>query len=279
MDITKCFLEAAASGDAAALAALLADQPDLLGIEGENGAGDALILAASGGRLDVVELLVECANAHSVCLAGERVWQSASPNREAILALLRSAPAITALLKGAGLPYERRDNFTMTELRIDDTRSPAPMTAYAGADEAVSIASVPAVLATLRGRLAQMPSVQVARRSADFASYRLRDATVSSLYESGFVFDMIYGFEVDAKRQKDPSQSGINVAPLWGATYASSHFRGPYSQLGYAHALLREMIARTGLTDVAREIREVFVYREAPESDANIVAVKIAIDV
>jgi hypothetical protein len=53
--------------------------------------------------------------------------------------------------------------------------------------------------------------------------------------------------------------------------------KGPLTQLGFAHYSLRLAIEQLGLPDPAREIREIYHYYEAPESDGNITELQIAL--
>jgi hypothetical protein len=54
--------------------------------------------------------------------------------------------------------------------------------------------------------------------------------------------------------------------------------KGPLTQIGFAHYSLRRAIELAGLTDPAREIREIFHSFEAPESDGNMTELQMAIE-
>jgi hypothetical protein len=238
--------------------------------------GDALCWAALGGHAHVVDVLIPIAGARSVGRAGAWARRSVEPGRAVVLEALRAAPQLNAIWKAAGLPYERRDNFTMTELRLEERKTPTPDRVLATSAGMLRAEELPGVQEERRARLA-IHRLQQARCSSEFGIFRLVNASVSSIYETGVGIEYVYGFETGGDIAID-DVPGVAFGKLPSSRYASSHFRGPYGQMGYAHALLREMIARAGLTDAAREIREEYVYWEAPESDANIVAIKIAIE-
>ena len=53
--------------------------------------------------------------------------------------------------------------------------------------------------------------------------------------------------------------------------------KGAYTQMGFAHYILRHNAEQAGLADAVRQVREIYHYQEAPDSDANITELQLEI--
>ena len=302
----QLLFEAAESDDIRAIRYLLTDRPDLVHTRNDD-LDTALIVAARSGKLSAVEVLLDAGSDPNalgqhldaaVSGAAANCWvrtverlvavtnptiarraaswafNSTCRGREETLELLRNQPSLAAEWKRAGLPVERRDNFTMTQMCVLNTCGDGVHNAVASAGRLIGAEGVDNEREQLTGKLA-VREIQVQRRGADFTTYQFAGTLESNIYATDARFECSAGFAVEGSRMQ--SHPGVVIEPVQTKTYATSRFRGAYGQIGYAHSCLRQMIAREGLHDVCRELRETYNYWEGRDSDYNQITLAIEV--
>lgn len=198
---------------------------------------------------------------------GETLIEFARRTAEELLTVLRAEA--DALWRAAGLPVERRDNFTMTELTVRDTAA-TPLNVIISPVPAGELTTVETFLRTFAAA-----GLERSRSSGDLTLYRFDGALESNIHDPAIRSTCHAGYAVGQTAGIDlPARCVVEL--LTAARVASSHFRGPYNQIGYAHAILREMMAREGISDAGVALLEWRRYWEGTESDRNIVEIQIA---
>ncbi len=250
-------IAAAGAGRLADVVALLdaGANIDLVG----DGLGTAVCHAAREGHADIVDaLLARGANPHRG--GGPGLWAYTSPHgvQWDILAVTRATPELNALWRSGGLPVERRDNYTMTELAIKES-TPVQIAAMLSGSATSRDKAVPPA--------AEGPAIEAARTGPVIASFSAFSVGFSSYFEEGATFDYVTGPIVD----------GIESVTLPAIRCAAVFIKGAYTQLGFAHYSLRLWLEQAGYTDAGREVREIYHYVEAPTSDANITELQVEI--
>jgi hypothetical protein len=196
------------------------------------------------------------------------MWAYTSPAGKQwdVLAVTRADPAVTDVWRSGGLPVERRDNYTMTDLVIKEqasvlvagVRFPGPLSPADVSKLGYPLAD-PSVAAT----------IEPLRTGPDIAEYTGFSPAISSRFDTEQRFSLTYGATVGSL----PGEAvpGVDAGALPSFRCAAVFIKGPFTQLGFAHYSLRHWVATAGLVDAGVRLREVYHYVEAPESDANIV--------
>lgn len=249
------FLNAAQSGDLATVRSL-APQQDSLDIVDAYGAS-ALCLAGEAGQAHVVDwLLTAGANPHIGGGPGRRAFAGPRGIQWDVLAVCRADPALVALWSAAGLPFERRDNYTMTVPRLIETEAHA-LHIFASSNALSPSEIESTVYMTLGQSSGTGPTTAVYRRFLSPVSERFDEAQRCSVTVG--------------------APAGGASSDLPALRCASAMVKGPLPQLGFAHYSLRHWLEGEGIPDPAIELREIFHYFEGVVSDANITEIQIAI--
>ncbi|MDR3708653.1 MAG: ankyrin repeat domain-containing protein [Capsulimonadaceae bacterium] len=254
-DISTLF-EAAVRGDLPTLRFLAARQAPLDALDSEG--VTALCRAAEAGQAHVVDWLLDAgANAHVSGGPGKWAYQSARGIQWDVLSVTRADPSLATLWSAAGLPFERRDNYTMTEPR----RFTAPA-------QSIGVFNV----------IASRPPAQISHAVLDVLDHRGGLGPTVGIY-TGFCVRISSRFEEDqlctatiGARTPDASTGVPSIA------CASVLVKGPLTQLGFAHYALRHWLSTAGIADPARELREVYHYYEGAASDANVTEIQLALE-
>jgi hypothetical protein len=291
--------DAAAVGDTATVAAILASDPSC--IDAVDGDGfTALIYAARCGYIEVVEVLVErgakldvvdseCGTA--VCEAaasghahvvdvlltagasrvigggpGHWAYTSSLGKQWDVLAVTRADPDVAAVYRSGGLPVERRDNYTMTELRVKIAPS---MTVAVRADEpGITIARYAEVDAALEAQSYTDLGIECARLGPEVSVFRDIPADAISHYDPSGTFSFVRATPAGA-------DSALRTISLPEFRCGSVMVKGPLTQLGFAHYSLRLFLDQAGYRNIGTEAREIYHYYEAAESDGNVTELQI----
>lgn len=221
--------------------------------------GTAICWAAWEGHAHVVDVLLEAgANLYLGGGPGRWAFQSAYGPQWDVLSVTRADADLNALWRNAGLPIERRDNYTMTELTVQDAPEMRAnlIDSGEGCGRETAIALATLGLEAIEQTGSGPAAIAYTDFTADFSSYLEEDQTSTiAIYAS------------------DPA--GVRV--LSPIRCARVLVKGPLTQLGFAHYSLRRAAALAGLIDLVVELREIYHYYEAPASDGNITELQLAV--